>query len=216
MSNNLYENQYIGVFLYSLGYFACQNDLTLDTVSMMQQTPLDTTYGDLLTSWQGRNFIFEFKRSEDEVCEEFTKPAKLKLLQNLASNDELRLLADKGHLICYPSIIQYSTQFVNHQYSKIKNDKSQSGTMRFTYNEFVIQYLLNPRNGLNLEELSTYTEFMQACSGKEGAKVSGMLINVDHEGLMHFIQFDNIIELISEYEKAKENKLITLNKALKR
>ena len=60
-----YENQYIGVFIYSLGILAGRKTLPIeDSVNLLQQTPAGKTFGDLLMQWQGKNFIIEFKRNE--------------------------------------------------------------------------------------------------------------------------------------------------------
>ncbi|HEX9715139.1 MAG TPA: hypothetical protein VGA28_05560, partial [Desulfurivibrionaceae bacterium] len=58
----LYENQYIGAFIYALGLYAgiTKGKEALNALSLMQQTPLDTQLGDLFAAWGGRNFLFEF------------------------------------------------------------------------------------------------------------------------------------------------------------
>jgi hypothetical protein len=61
-----YENVYIGAFVFALGYAAREKNMRpTDTYAqLLQQTPGDRPLGDLLTSWEGRSFVFEFKRRE--------------------------------------------------------------------------------------------------------------------------------------------------------
>ena len=87
MSKNApYENIYIGNFIYSLGYLSAKfNESSEDAgVHLIQQTPNDKKWADLLTRWQGKFFILEFKREEIGCKQELRKKYCKK---NVCSND---------------------------------------------------------------------------------------------------------------------------------
>ena len=64
-SNPLYENIYIGAFIYALGVISGQRgESHTNAFSLIQQTPDDRSLADLFARWEGGNFIIEFKRTD--------------------------------------------------------------------------------------------------------------------------------------------------------
>lgn len=101
-SISIYENQFIGSFIYSMGVITGKRELPVtDSINLLQQTPGDRIIGDLFTKWQGRNFIVEFKRNVNGLTTEIKKPMKQMLLENLNSMKyiEERVLSNKCHFI---------------------------------------------------------------------------------------------------------------------
>jgi hypothetical protein len=98
----LYENMYIGSFIYTLGVIAgmTSNNIS-DSVNLFQQTPYDIPFDDLVADWQGKKFIIEFKRNLKGLKEEIQKPTTSGLYQVLTIPEEreLKYVADQCHFL---------------------------------------------------------------------------------------------------------------------
>lgn len=206
MADKLYENQYIGAFIYSLGLYAGikKGEHAINAISLMQQTPLDTSYSDLFVGWEGRSFIFEFKRYEEYARKEYEKQIKSNLIQAINSNPEIKQLADKSHFICYPFSSLTEAGLCIQQYSTVVNNKSQKAARRFQLNSTIIDFIDNPKGGLTIEEMQTYCNFMISNGGHSSQDMSGLIVNIDKDGKINFIEYDNLLQLEISYEKAHE------------
>ena len=111
-----YENVYIGNFIYSLGFLSAMFNEGADEagVHLIQQTPEDKKWADLLTRWKGRYFILEFKREEIGCKQELRKKyckkglCKKECTEHQSSyfkdirnpdNSKLKEIADSAHFI---------------------------------------------------------------------------------------------------------------------
>lgn len=101
--NEPYENQLIGAFLFGLG----QEIGRLDTkqvsadfgVNLFQQTPLDTSYGDLVVG-STCCFLIELKRTKAQLAAERAKWSADALTKLSASADFVRI-SRVGHVVVY-------------------------------------------------------------------------------------------------------------------
>jgi hypothetical protein len=97
-----YENQLIGVFIYSLGIVTGkQNIESADAINLIQQTPYDKDFGDLLGQWQGKNFLIEFKRNETGLKTEAAKPKRARLIRKAVEDREIGELSVRCHFISH-------------------------------------------------------------------------------------------------------------------
>lgn len=98
-----YENQLIGAFLYAVGYASGQRANAGSAaplpINLLQQTPLDRTFSDLVLGRE-RAFVLEFKRSQQEVAGEREKWDPDRLAQ-FRANQRIQALSAKGHLVVY-------------------------------------------------------------------------------------------------------------------
>lgn len=86
----LYENVAIGNFLYGLGFAVAKRVKGQDLpsiVNLLQQTPDDPLFGDVLIRAPGVLRIFEFKQRSNTDSKEPERHAKL--IRNLAGKDDL-------------------------------------------------------------------------------------------------------------------------------
>lgn len=101
--NPPYENQLIGAFLFGLGYEIGREDPSRDSatiaVNLLQQTPLDTCYGDLIVGSR-RCLLIEFKRCKKELS---TERGKI-LWEAFPSPESMGTffrVANSGHFVMY-------------------------------------------------------------------------------------------------------------------
>jgi len=192
-----YENVQIGNFLVSMGY--CLRDLNqpiVGSINLLQQTPLDKPIGDVFGALAGRYFVLEFKPDKKKFKTELKKPQRVKLIKKLEDESELKQIADKGHLIGFPSVSNNNELEYNFQpYFDTFSENISLPTIRTT-KEFV-KKLIDSENdfGCNLDEISRYIELLNECAKTGGSdSMSGIAICVDKEGLRSYT-FDNILEL---------------------
>ncbi|MBL3657293.1 hypothetical protein [Fulvivirga sediminis] len=65
---HLYENQYIGAFIYTLGVEGGKEGKFPASINLIQQTPLDKKIGDLFGNWNGRNFFWSISSKGHFIC----------------------------------------------------------------------------------------------------------------------------------------------------
>ncbi|WP_375068968.1 hypothetical protein AB9L18_01260 [Stenotrophomonas lactitubi] len=93
-----YENQLLGGFLVALG-MACGEAKVSVPANLFQQTPLDSTYGDLVAG-ASRCFALEFKSELSDVKSEKEKWSK-NSLERFLQSERLVEMSLRGHLLCY-------------------------------------------------------------------------------------------------------------------
>ncbi|MFZ3016872.1 MAG: hypothetical protein WA056_00280 [Gallionella sp.] len=198
----LYENQYIGAFIYALGLHAgsSKGPESLNALSLMQQTPLDTQLGDLFTAWEGRSFLFEFKRTEKDAKREFEKNSKKDLIRSIQENAEINALSLSSHFLCYARDEERNTTLLFQQYALTKNDVSQEGVPRKSLAAFIPEVLENKNHGLNFDQMTIYKTFLLENLGRASSGVSGAVINIDKNGNPNIVKFESLLDLDKKLE----------------
>ncbi|WP_329843902.1 hypothetical protein [Stenotrophomonas sepilia] len=93
-----YENQILGAFLFALG-IECGRSGKFLTTNLFQQTPLDTTFGDLVIGAEWC-LALEFKREEGTIDSEKSKWSEA-ALQAFERDSLLMIASRKAHLLCF-------------------------------------------------------------------------------------------------------------------
>lgn len=92
----LYENIFIGTFLYMLGIeVGKKHDGGNSSVNLFQQTPADSTLSDLISSVNGKFVILEFKRESNK--DDSKEKAKYQLLEQEFQDPNNKKLLDISH-----------------------------------------------------------------------------------------------------------------------
>lgn len=94
----LYENVAIGNFLYGLGFAVGKRVKGRDfpsVVNLLQQTPDDTLFGDVLIRAPGMLRIFEFKQRDNKDTKEPDRHAKL--VRNLKGKEDMTRISRTVH-----------------------------------------------------------------------------------------------------------------------
>jgi hypothetical protein len=98
-----YESVFVGNLIFYFGIVAGQRDREIHghCVSLFAQNRGDHEYGDLISSWQGRSFLIEFKRDAQSIPAELEKPHRATLLDDLRLNHGARSFSARGHFVAY-------------------------------------------------------------------------------------------------------------------
>lgn len=102
---NIYENIYIGHFIYACGRVSGQHSSRhYESVNLLQQTPGDKLLGDLMMSEGVRCLLVEFKRSAEDMKTETEKPLRQKLITSLKeeAQEPLLSISRKAHFLGFP------------------------------------------------------------------------------------------------------------------
>jgi hypothetical protein len=104
--NDPYENQYIGAFVYALGFRAGSNSETKEinaAIDLLQQTPGDAAFGDLVYNENDHGIIIEFKRNWEATNAEREKESKGEFHSSICSHSNMHIgdLSRACHYIAY-------------------------------------------------------------------------------------------------------------------
>lgn len=202
-----YENILIGHFIHTLGYVAGMHRLDLDhsAVQLLQQTPHDYTVGDLLAHLQGRNFIFEFKRNQDQVVTELTKPHRVQLLQLLEQPEavKFRSISRRGHFLCFPTANTLSFM----PYVELANSSNQRQDQLKTLTTFC-HAMISPTSeiGMPYAQLSIYLKMLEHIAKQtkgtgSASGAGGLIMNISPQGEITYVQYDDLNVLTKALDK---------------
>jgi hypothetical protein len=188
-----YENQYIGIFIYLLGIIAGgRNKNISDSINLLQQTPGDKAFNDLLLRWQGKNFIIEFKRNEKGLETEIKKPKRRQLIKEInEGNKALGHLSLKSHFVGYAiaKLEQSSLAFKRY----ISFNLPEEYPVDF---QTFVTLLSDAQSQIGItdpKEFEDYLSYLIKVSG--GDDVSGIVVNASSNGSFNFIVYNSYQEL---------------------
>lgn len=169
-----YENLLIGDFIFSMGFAACQLEIQTDNrIDLLQQTPGDSSFGDLLGKIGGRNFIMEFKRNSEMISSEKKKPSKDFLLKN-EIDDSFKLLSLKCHFMAYGN----ETQLGIFEYIYLNPYYGSKPITSIPQNKF-FEKLNKELIGVNKAEMDTYLSYLakNATTKTSSSSTASILVN---------------------------------------
>lgn len=97
--NRLYEAQFVGGFLMMLGCRIARVGLGEPTSVNYLQGGRDAELADLVSATAGRFWMIEFKRSDAELKDEFTKRTRERQIEAIRKNRDIIIVADRCHFI---------------------------------------------------------------------------------------------------------------------
>ncbi|HZH29215.1 MAG TPA: hypothetical protein VEY11_00355 [Pyrinomonadaceae bacterium] len=202
--NTIYENIYIGVFIYSLGFSVAKNEKVnslSSAINLYQQTPGDTTLGDFFCTIGGRNLLIEFKKDWAEVNTEHKKPSKAKLLAELGQEGHLHALSLKTHFLASPyEFTGNERQLYFFPYAYLLG----AGTINIEPMGAFIEKYLDQQLGSDGIEFAAYLEALRPVgqSAQSGGKeLSGLIVNLNEQGGITCVAFDDVGTLQREIDK---------------
>ncbi|QTE23324.1 hypothetical protein [Polaribacter cellanae] len=197
----IYENTYIGTFIYLFGYYAGINKIENPTsFNLTQQTPTDKTVGDLLSRIGGKNFIFEFKRTKNNIKKELDKKQRVSLLNHLFNSKEDFLFSQKIHFIVYPENNDFMIDF----YTKIRdiNNLSPLNFKSFSSGVFKDSLLIGKSTekiGGSIDELKKYITLLNRFAPlpkSSGGRHAGIMVNYNKDkNEINFYEYEDILVL---------------------
>lgn len=214
----LYENLYIGTFIYTLGLISGQRGVVdHETILLLQQTPEDAVVGDLFARWQGTNLIIEFKRSKRQLEDEAKKVNRRQLLEELRQlgNEPLKEISDRCHFLAVPDENAGELSLMFNRYTDLPQMINGTNVPSATLTRFVEQ-ILNERDmdddkrtiGVGFEDLHAYMETMRKVAFATTSGSGGLIVNLDADGHPHIVHYDDlhILERSLSVEKRLERR----------
>jgi hypothetical protein len=203
----LYENQYIGAFIYALGLISGRRRQGgVEGFSLIQQTPADRGLADMFAKWRGRCLLWEFKRDRHEIKDEMGKPAKWKVLTELqkAENHMLRTIGDRCHFLACGKErrtqlgLTIDIEFFPYSVAFTQKETGALG-WPMSLERFVGNIVSKDGNapgeiGVDDEPFDDYVEFLQRCT-EAPSGVNGVAVKIDARGRVLLARFDGLERL---------------------
>ncbi len=206
----VYENVYIGNFIYACGRISAGHDLlNSGSVNLYQQTPHDKTIGDLMVSGGFKCVIIEFKKDLKDIETEKNKSARLNLFNVLLHQNKYPNMLDTSllaHYISYPE----SFQLLFWPYIDFFKPDSKYGKIEM--NNFIhLLYSSHPTASFEIEKrltigvdynsLHSYINFLRDLDPNPASSgIGGLVFCINAEKKVMFLPFENIIELCKMME----------------
>lgn len=219
-----YENVYIGMFIFTLGYlFREKADGKVPVpvaIELYQQAgKADTLIGDLLAGINGKSIIVEFKRNAADLKKEIAKPNKRELLKKLRHMKQqgqergvpfrLSEVSKRCHFAAFAGNLgadaKHGLTFIHYTDMVSADPKKSTG---YAMADFSSRYL-EPENkeiGASYEDLSFYVSALAKIG--EGT-CGGAIFCIDENGIQALVVFDDIRQLEQALRQSKE---LTINK----
>ncbi|NIV97634.1 hypothetical protein GWN26_00150 [Candidatus Saccharibacteria bacterium] len=235
--HKIYENIFVGMFLYSLGIaagirFKEGHKLPPMSINLYQQTPADRLIGDLFASFGGRSFIIEFKR-EDRASDPKER-AKYELLKTTLYSDfeHLKNVSLYSHFFASASISEQNEPNIwLKPYIFLIHKKFESFSLK-SFIDGVLDGELNYGGteegpffpvGCSGDSLREYLSllgklYLPADSNVSLSNCGGLIINISKEGALSYLSASNIINLTRSLELyyAREHEIISREKSIER
>lgn len=219
----IYENVYIGTFIYKLGFLSAKSNKYDETsINLFQQTPVDPILGDLLSSKNGNYIIIEFKTNKKDKKE--TNKAEI-LKKKISNKNNLLKISERCHYIGVGEIIdkEEAKLDIHGYYEYMINYKRDSNE---NFIDFINNYISdNNLVGVKKKDFIEYTNFLkQIYKTKRKYSTSALIIEevVDGDGdggsnSFKLIPTDNFEALITgSYKKTMNFNLNPLRFLLKK
>lgn len=191
----LYENVAIGNFLYGLGFAVGKRVKGSDfpsAINLLQQTPDDTLFGDVLIRAPGMLRIFEFKQRGNNESKEPLRHAKLK--EHLKGKDALILISRTVHwfIETAPDEKSFFSRIVPYLDAYPKTDEQHS------FAEFVnttADAVVGNSEPLPQADIGAYLAHLLHVHNSEGAGSGCLIVKMSETGELHYAELTSILDL---------------------
>lgn len=221
--HKIYENIYIGKFIFLLGVVSERQRLSSSeesniSIDLYQQTPADPKIGDFFSSLNGRNLIIEFKK-DDESIDDKEMEKQSSLLDSLTKKNDPELLKlsyyshflgigvnDGGNKadIKIQSYLPYK-DFEHTLFSMLEfiDDYCQGEEVKFLTKE---DRAIQSNIGCNSDRFSEYLELL-ASLYKSGRSTStgGLIVNISEDGRINCISVPDVQNLVIKLSELNRN-----------
>lgn len=203
----IYENIYIGNFIYQLGIEVGKKNIeNMSSLNLFQQTPSDSILSDLIATVNNRFMIIEFKRDNSDIKE---RDKFIEFFLNVENTEkkyaeQIVNISQSCHYIGIGKLTDESTisfyEYINHF-----TEQKTSEITNFI-DKFLPPYKDNMKLGTNAKNFQDYILFLQKIY-EEGYNTStgGIIVSQDTNGKTTMLPTDNIVELILQINKSFEN-----------
>lgn len=220
MAVDIYENVFIGNFIFILGAQIGmalrdqkQHDIPM-CINLLQQTPVDKLLGDMLADFPGCSFLIEFKREQNNDRKE---KKKLDILRNALKRDsDLENISRLAHWFVQikDSKDSLKTNVVPYLDMEQVNMKIEPKSFEFFIKEIVIEIMKMAdcedvkTVGVSSNEMSKYLKLLKKVYGSSGVKTGGIIVNLSKNGTLSYAVISDISKthkrLIEDYQRQRE------------
>lgn len=230
--HKIYENVYIGKFIFLLGMIAERErksgvKASNFSINLYQQTPRDPTIGDFFSSLNGRNLLIEFKKDQKSIdIGEIEKQKEIGEKLISADNQELATLSYSSHFIgvgISNEGISFDINF--NSYPLIRHLQPNS----FPMLDFIEKYVRGDRlsnffsNGTNAEKHTIgyngdlflqYLDLLASLyDGGRASSTGGLIVNLSEDGNINCLSFPDIQSLFLKLSELNKNLEQSVSKA---
>lgn len=221
--HKIYENVYIGAFIYLLGAISERKRIQSNTASkvsvgLYQQTPFDSKIGDFFGALDGRMIIIEFKKDDasigyDEVGRQH------ELAKILMASEKLLALSTHSHFIGIGTQENQTASITLKSYAPLESMFDECERTSISMNEFIENYChgkkVNIFTYMDEQPLQIigyegmyflkYLKMLASLDKRKGSSSSGILfISIQKNGEIQCIPTDSIQILVSMFEQSIE------------
>lgn len=221
--HKIYENIYIGVFIYLLGAISERKRIQSNTpskvsIGLYQQTPFDPKIGDFFGALDGRMIIIEFKK--DDASLGYDEIGRQHDLANLLlDNPELFLLSTHSHFIGIGTQENQTATITLKSYAPLESMFDECKRTSITMNSFIENYCHGKKANIftYMDEqplhfigyegayFLEYLKILASLDKNKGSSGSGILfISIQKNGEIQCIPTDSIQTLVSMFEQSIE------------
>lgn len=193
----LYENVVIGNFLYGLGFAIrakSNRGVVPSVVNLLQQTPADKELGDVLLEFPGVVRLIEFKQLNNKSKKELGRYRVLK--PAISKNEEMIRLSRSIHWFVEtnPDNKTFVSRIVPYldAYADPTDNKKHSLEQ---FIEVIAEEAVDEQIQFSNDELRHYLSFIAKCQGSGKVGTGGLLLAINAEGCLRFLELTDIIEL---------------------
>lgn len=222
MSADIYENVFIGNFIFILGAevgmaLREQNKAIPMCINLLQQTPVDKFLGDMLADFPGCSFLIEFKRDRNNDEKEKTKLVALR--KELKNNSEMENISRLAHWFiqikdCKDSLKTNVVPYLDMEQVKLELEPK---TFEVFIKEIVIKIINMPnandvkKVGVSSSEMTEYLKVLKKAYGSKKGTIGGIIINLSKDGALRYAVVNDIFKthekIIEEYQKQREREI---------
>lgn len=223
MGVGMYENVFIGNFIYALGVkigitsYQDENKREFPAcVNLLQQTPADKISGDLLASFPGSSFLIEFKNEKNNDDKELEKHKLLK--NNLDDNQEMREISKLSHwFIQIDATKGLKTKVLPYYYMDISEELAKAYSFDYFIEKIVTKIFNSTRSETTMDigvleaPMLKYLEYIkdlfeEDSSGSKKYSLGGLIVTVTPDGGFTYVLVNDIVKVLKqERPKVLEN-----------
>lgn len=213
----LYENVAIGNFLYGLGFAVAKRVKGKDLpsiVNLLQQTPDDSLFGDILIHAPGLLRIFEFKQRDNNDSKEPERHARL--VRNISGQNDLIRISRIVHWFVEtaPAEKTFFSRIVPYLDAYPKTPARHDFA---TFVNVTAEAVAGGTEGLSQTDIAKYLAHLLLLHKTGSVGSGGLVVKMSETGELHYAELTSILDLTltrqtvleqaQEQEKTHELKL---------
>lgn len=199
--SKIYENVYIGSFIFACGKYAGALDGNA-SVNLYQQTPNDKRLGDVLFGAKSRILIIEFKKSAEDLVTELHKPHRLRFLKKMQDEEnvpEIWSISSRAHFLGFPDEFKlHFTSYVKYLTMKDSDLFSMNHFIKEMYEPTQDDWMMSipPKVGVSYNDFVLYLRYIYELKDDDmGDAIGGLVVAVNEQRQITLIPFESIREL---------------------